>query len=70
MPHIWYEGISHQYASAVVKVKVICKGQGNIRLHFSKNGRFAGIRVSQTHLVPQCFQKASHTGSLKVVIVW
>ena len=22
--HIWYEGISHQYASAGTKVKVIC----------------------------------------------
>ena len=28
--HIWYEGISHQYASAGTKVKVICKGQGQI----------------------------------------
>ena len=40
------------YVSAGTKVKVICKGQGQIqRLHFSKNGRFGGIRVSQTHLV-------------------
>ena len=28
--HTWYEGISHQYASAGTKVKVICKGQGQI----------------------------------------
>ena len=28
--HIWYEGVSHQYASAGTKVKVICKGQGQI----------------------------------------
>ena len=27
---ILYEGISHQYASAGTKVKVICKGQGQI----------------------------------------
>ena len=25
-----YEGISHQYASAGTKIKVICKGQGQI----------------------------------------
>ena len=50
--HIWYEGISHQYASAGTKVKVICTGQGQIqRLHFSKNGRFGGICVSETHVV-------------------
>ena len=28
--HIWYEGISHQYASAGTKVKVIWKGQAQI----------------------------------------
>ena len=28
--HIWYERISHQYASAGTKVKVICKGQGQM----------------------------------------
>ena len=50
--HIWYEGISHQYASAGTKVIVICIGQGQIqRLHFSKNGRFGGICVSETHVV-------------------
>ena len=37
---MWYEGISHQYASAGTKVKVRYK-----------NGRFGGIRVSQTHLI-------------------
>ena len=43
--HIWYEGTSHQNASAGTKVTVICQGQGRIsRLHFSKNGRFGGIR--------------------------
>ena len=30
MAHIWYEGISHQYASAGTKVEVNCKGQGQI----------------------------------------
>ena len=39
-------------ASACTKVKVIWQGQGRItRLHFSKNGRFRGISVSQTQLV-------------------
>ena len=28
--HIWYEGTSHQYASTGTKVKVICKGQGQM----------------------------------------
>ena len=28
--YVGYEGISHQYASAGTKVKVICKGQGQI----------------------------------------
>ena len=50
MAHIWYEGISHQYASAVsrssAKVKVKYKGYIS-----QKNGHFWGIRVSQTHLV-------------------
>ena len=39
-------------ACAFTKVKVICKGQGQIsRSHFSKNGSFGGISVLQTHLV-------------------
>ena len=42
--------------------KVICKGQGQIyRLHFSKNGRLRGIRVSQTHLVFSSFLTLSQT---------
>ena len=28
--HIWNKGTSHQYASPGTKVKVICKGQGQI----------------------------------------
>ena len=32
-----------------VKVRVVCQGQGRISmLHFSKNGCFGGISVSQT----------------------
>ena len=51
------KGTSHRYISAGTKVKVICKGQGQIsRLHFfkkkkKKNGCFGGISVSQTHLI-------------------
>ena len=47
--HIWYEGISHQYASAGTKVKVIFKGQGhlyrsrsNIKVTFLKKWPFRG----------------------------
>ena len=48
----WYKGTSHRYTSAGTKVKVICKGQGQIsRSHFPKNDRFGGISVSQTCLV-------------------
>ena len=43
---------AHLINTAGTKVKVICQGQGRIsRLHFSKNGHFGGISVSQTHLV-------------------
>ena len=60
------EDISHQYASASTKVKVICKGQGQVyMLHLSKNGRFRGIHASQTHLVPQCFPESPSLGWLK-----
>ena len=49
--HIWYEGTSHRYTSPGTKVKVICKGQGQISEScFSKDGCFGGISVSQTHL--------------------
>ena len=52
MAHIWYGGTSHRYTSPGSKVKVICKGQGQISgSYFSKNWCFWGIRVSQTHLV-------------------
>ena len=35
--HIWYEDTCHQYTFAGTKVKVICKGQGQIsRSHFSE----------------------------------
>ena len=41
--HIWYEGTSHQYTSPGAKVKVICKGQGQISEScFSKDGCFGG----------------------------
>ena len=47
-----YEGTSHRYTSLGTKVKVICKGQGQISGScFSKDGCFGGISVSQTHLV-------------------
>ena len=46
---IRYEGISHQFASAGTKVKVICKGQGQIyRLHFSKTAVSGAFVSSQT----------------------
>ena len=49
--HVICSSKSHQYASTGTKVKVICLGQGQIsRLHFSKNGCFRGISVSQTYL--------------------
>ena len=52
MAHIWYEGTSHRYTSPGNKVKVMCKGQGQISGScFSKDGCFRGISVSQTHLV-------------------
>ena len=53
--YIWYEGTSHRYTSGTkVKVKVICKGQGQISgSRVSKDGCFGSISVSQTHLV--CF---------------
>ena len=52
MAHIWYEGTSHQYTSPGTKVKVICKGQGQISGScFSKDGCYVGISVSQMHLV-------------------
>ena len=48
---------AHRYTSGT-KVKVICKGQGQISgLCFSKDGCFGGISVSQTHLVCFCFDK-------------
>ena len=50
--HIWYKGTFHWYTSLGIKVKVICKGQGQISGScFSKDGYFGGISVSQTHLV-------------------
>ena len=65
--HIWYEGTSHRYTSAGTKVKVLCEGGGQIsRSHFSRNGCLKGISVPWTHLVPQCFQKSSFSGLLKV----
>ena len=52
MAHIWYEGTSHRYTSPGTKIKVICKGQGQISGScFSTDGCFGGISVSQTHLV-------------------
>ena len=49
---MWYEGTSHRYTSPSTKVKVICKGQGQILGScFSKDGCFRGITVSQTQLV-------------------
>ena len=43
---------THRYTSPGTKVKVICKGQGQISEScFSKDGCFWGISVSQTHLV-------------------
>ena len=54
MAHTWYEGISHRYTSPGTKVKVICKGQGQISGScVSKDGCFGDISVSQTHLVPK-----------------
>ena len=48
---MWYEGTSHRYTSGI-KVKVVCKGQGQISGScFSKDGCFGGISVSHTHLV-------------------
>ena len=54
--HIWYEGTSHRYTSPGTKVKVICKGHGQISGScFSKDGcGGGGIPVSQTHLVFSC----------------
>ena len=49
---MWYEGTFHRYKSPGTKVKVICKGQGQISGScFSKDWCFGGISVSQTHLV-------------------
>ena len=49
---MWYEGTSRRYTSPGTKVKVICKGQGQIlRSCFSKDRCFGSISVSQTHLV-------------------
>ena len=49
---MWYEGTSHRYTSPSIKVKVICKSQGQTSgSSFSKDGCFGGIIVSQTHLV-------------------
>ena len=50
--HIWYEGTSHRYTSPGTKVKVICKGQGQISGScVLKDGCFGGISPSKTHLV-------------------
>ena len=38
--HIWYEGTSHQYTSAVTKVKVICKYKGYISQKMAISGAF------------------------------
>ena len=68
---MWYEGISHQNASAGTKVKVICKGQGQVQwLHFSKNGRFGSIRVSQTHHVSTRFSKDFFFKFVNIVTIW
>ena len=53
-------GASHWYTSPCTKVKVMCKGQGQISGScFSKDGCFGRISVSQIHLVfflpLQCF---------------
>ena len=67
MAHILFEGTSHRYTSPGTKVKVICKGQGQISGScFSKDGCFRGISVSQTHLVSQLFHK-SQSFLLKIV---
>ena len=62
MDHIWYEGTSHRYAPPGTKVKVICKGQGQISGYcFSKDGCFGGIRVSKAHLGVFFFLTLSQT---------
>ena len=42
--HIWYESTFHRYTSPGTKVKVICKGQGQISGScFSKDGCFGAL---------------------------
>ena len=62
--HIWYEGTSHRYTSGT-KVKVICRGQGQISGScFSKDMCFGGISVSQTHLVLYCVKTEARVNCL------
>ena len=49
--HIWYKGTSHRYTSPGTKVKVICKGQGQISGPcFSKDGCFRAL-VFHKHIL-------------------
>ena len=46
------KALSHQYAYAGTKVKVICKGQGQIlRLHFSKKMAVSGAFMFHKHIL-------------------
>ena len=47
---IQYKCTSHQYTSAGTKVKVICKGQGQISRSYFSMSHLGGMSVSQTNL--------------------
>ena len=49
--HIWYEGTSHRYTSPGTKVKVICKGQGQISGHVSQKMGVSGASVFHKHIL-------------------
>ena len=60
---MWYEGISHQYASAGTNVKVICKGQGQIeRLHFSNKRTMIVLYRS-----PECYAEKVNNPMFQLV---
>ena len=49
--HIWYEGISHQYASAGTKFKVICKVKVKYKGYISQKMAFSGAFVFHKYIL-------------------